>query len=176
MSMSQSRFNRIISGMNTAPRKVYDVIPIVDCWDFKQIVAEIRRGGGNSDMHLVAGCVAALVRAGLVNEVGNGKFRREEIKAVISKPILLKDKQMPPATPAKSASATKAAAAQVKTQLSPMDVLGALAARAANIATLVKDLSSDISDAAVEIQSGLESNEDDMLKFKQLQSLLKSIG
>lgn len=173
MSMSQARFERIISGMNAAARKVFDATPIAESWDYKQIAAELRRSGLNSDSHVVLGCLDTLVRSGLVNEVGRGKFRREEVKPTVLKQSNQKDEPMTTAAKAKPTLTVKVAPA--KQASSPMDMLGDLAARAANIANLVKELSSDISDAAVEIQTGLESSEEDMQKFKQLQSLLKGI-
>jgi hypothetical protein len=57
-----------------------------------------------------------------------------------------------------------------------MDILGALAARAVHISNQAKDLSNDISNAAVEIQARVEVNEADSAKLKQLQALLKGIA
>jgi hypothetical protein len=173
MSMSQARFDRIYSGINAAAKKVFGVIPIADSWDCRQVGGELRRLGMNYESSVVLGCIDTLVRAGLVNEVARGQFRREEIK-VAAQPIQLKEAPM--AGKAKASAASAAEVPEAKPQSSPMDVLGGLATRAANIASLVRQLSSDISDAAVEIQSTLESNEEGVLKLKQLQSLLKSIG
>lgn len=172
MTMSRARFERIYSGMNAAAKKVYGATPMRDSWDHAQICSELWRCGMNSDPRVVLGCLSTLARAGLVNEVERGKFRREEVKDPVLSATAMKEEEM--ATASKGKAVQVVTAAQAKE--SAIDVLGALAARAATIANLVKELSSDIGDAAIEIQSELENNDADMQKFKQLQSLLKSIG
>ena len=57
-----------------------------------------------------------------------------------------------------------------------MDLIGDLASRASVIGDMLKSLSSDIGDVAIEIQQHIETSDADTQKFKQLQSLLKSIA
>lgn len=58
----------------------------------------------------------------------------------------------------------------------PVDKLVELSARIGQLAHLIKELASEISDATIEVQGQIESNDADSQKLKQLQSLLKSLG
>jgi len=173
MSISRSRFDRLMSGMNSTAVKVYEAVPIAGQWSLNQVTAEMRRAGINVDPRAVFGCLGALVRAGLVVESEAGRFQREAVKAPLTKPIKSKDEPM---TTNSSQQAKKSVNANVMSKLDTMDILGVLATRAANISSMVKELSSDISDAAIEIQSRIETSEADLVKFKQLQALLKGIA
>lgn len=169
MSMSCSRFDRLISGMNSTAVKVYEAVPISGQWSLNQITAEMRRAGINVDSRAVFGCLGALARAGLVTEGEAGKFQREAVKVPLIKPIKSKDESMNAKPSAKAVPAKDGANVDI------MDILGALAARAVHISSQVKDLSNDLSNAAVEIQARVEANEADSAKLKQLQTLLKGI-
>lgn len=170
MSISHSRFDRLISGMNSTAVKVYEAVPIAGQWSLNQITAEMRRAGINVDSRAVFGCLGALARAGLVVESEAGKFQREAVKAPLTKPTKSKDEPMSAKPAVKPPPAKDAVAPDI------MDILGALAARAVHISNQAKDLSNDISNAAVEIQARVEVNEADSAKLKQLQALLKGIA
>jgi hypothetical protein len=57
MSISHSRFDRLISGMNSTAVKVYEAVPIAGQWSLNQITAEMRRAGINVDSRAVFGCL-----------------------------------------------------------------------------------------------------------------------
>ena len=174
MSMSQSRFDAIFSGQTSIAKKVYEAVPIAESWNARKIMTELSRLGISQDQRTVTGCLENLRKSGLVNEFLKGEFRREPIKEVVLKAEAGKAKEVSVITLPKPTIAPSAVAHPA--DLSPMDILGALAARAANLASMANDLSSDISDAAVEIQQHIENNDADTQKLKQLQSILKSIG
>lgn len=170
--MSRARFNSIYSGMTSVSKKVYEAVPMNEAWNTSKIAAELQRCGLGIDFRIVAGCLNSLCSAGLINEIGKAEFKREGIKTeAANKPTneLETDmgKQYVIKTVAQSAPAKK---------LAPLDRLGELAQRAANMANMLKELASDISDAAVDIQSQMETGEEDVKKLRQLQTLLKSIG
>ncbi len=191
--MSQSRFNLIYSGMTSIARKVYAVVPMRERWQVGQIIAEFQRSGQSADYRVIAGCLNTLIAAGLVHEPRKGEFSREPIRV----PSAVNASTVDAAAVAQAAIATTVIVPpsksiketmQPKTQLpatsptvakpkdSPVDKLGLLAQRANGTANLLKELASEIGDAAIEIQEMLETNDLDVQKMKQLQSLLKSLG
>lgn len=171
MSMSQTRFDAIFSGQTSIAKKVYEAVPIAESWTTRKIMAEMQRLGISQDQRTVAGCLENLRKSGLVNELMKGEFRREGIKEIGIKAVEQKEKEPAVVTIAKPPIAILTTA-----PLSPMDILGALAVRAANLAGMASELASDISDAAIDVQQHIENNDADTKKLKQLQSILKSIG
>lgn len=170
MSMSHSRFDAIFSGQSSIAKKVYEAVPIAESWNAKKIQSELTRQGITQDPRTIAGCLDTLRKSGLINELLRGEFRREVIKDPVVKVTSDVPKEPAPVA-AKPIIVTLAVE-----QISPMDILGALAARAAHLSSMAYDLSSDIGDAAIDIQQRIENNDSDTQKLKQLQSILKSIG
>jgi hypothetical protein len=171
MSMSQSRFDAIFSGQSSIAKKVYDAVPIVESWTAKKILSELSRQGITQDPRTITGCLDTLKRSGLIHEFMKGEFRREVIKELSAKAEVPAEKE-----PAPASKPIVVAPPPVEPEISAMDILGALAARAAHLSSMASDLSSDISDAAVEIQQRIETIDADTQKLRQLQSILKSIG
>lgn len=183
MSISKSRFDAIFNAQSAIVKKVYEAVPIAESWTAKQIVAELLRKGLNHDSRTVTGCIDSLIRSGLVSELIKGEFRREAIKELATKSVslaateFLEDMAKKHPNPNKVHAVTEPVVTAVAGRKpSPMDILGDLAARVAGLATLAKLLSDDIGDAAIEIQQHIENSDSDTQKFRQLQSLLKSIG
>jgi hypothetical protein len=175
--MSQARFNSVYSGLTAIAKKVYEAVPIAETWSIPQIIGELERTGFRHEYRSVAGCLATLLNAGLVQETSKGKFCREPIR---EKTIAPKEEAMKaapvPAVAVSPAPAVRAAVAVPAPQKSPIDRLGELAARVAAMAGSLKELASDISDAAIDVEAQVEQNEAAMAKVKQLQSILKSLG
>ncbi|MBV6321922.1 hypothetical protein [Duganella violaceipulchra] len=171
MSISQSRFEAIFSGQSSVAKKVYDAVPISESWNVKRITAELIRQGTGQDPRTIAGCLDTLKRSGLINELLRGEFRRESVKEVTVKKVEVEVNSKPVGVPTPEAPAPV-----LQPGVSPMDVLGHLAARAAALSQMARNLCADIENAAVEIQQHVESVEQDTQKFKQLQSLLKSMS
>lgn len=178
--MSQSRFDAIFSGQSAIARKVYGAVPMADSWNITKVVAELVRQGFAHDQRTVAGCLDGLQRAGLINEVNRGEFRRESIKGVSADRAVIRtalvDARLSAGLPLPSGSCTASSQMDKEAISSPMDILGDLATRAAGIAQAVKDLCTDIGNAAIDIQQRVEDAEADTSKFKQLQTLLKSMS
>lgn len=171
MSMSRSRFDAIFSGQSSIAKKVYEAVPIVESWNAKKILSELARQGITQEPRTLTGCLDTLKRSGLINELMKGEFRREVIKELSVKVEVAQAKEA-----VQASKPIVVAASLVEREISPMDILGALAARAAHLSGMVSDLSSDISDAAIEIQQRIETIGADTQKLKQLQSILKSIS
>lgn len=174
--MSRARFNAIYSGITDAAKKVYEVVPIAEAWTVQQVAAELHRCKVPvARIDVLTGCLDSLRRAGLVCEPRRGQFRRERVRddkptaAAVEIPTFTKiepeEKNMankPQPTPRASTT--------------PLDRLGDLAQRVTQLSIALKDVASELSDAAVDIQSQLEHGEEDVKKLRQLQTLLKSIG
>lgn len=60
--------------------------------------------------------------------------------------------------------------------VTPIDRLEKLSQRCALLAKTVKDLASDIGDAAVEIQQQMDAKDENLSKLRQLQALMRSLG
>lgn len=164
--MNRARFNALYNGMTSVAKKVYEAVPLVESWNHTRVNAELVRLGVNIDHHVLRGCLETLRTAGLVNEVARGEFRREAIR----EPKRNNEKEPAPMkTPATAAKPAPASA-------TPFDKLGNLAAALTQLAAQLEDLASDLTDAAIDIQAQLETNDADLGKLKQLQTLLKSLG
>lgn len=161
--LSPSRFHQLYACQTAVCKKVYDAVPKVDAWTPAQIVGELARLGRRSDTHLVTGCLATLVDAGLVYEPRRGQFLREPIREIVLTPKEAMTKEAPPVPAA-------------AVHQGPLDKLGALSTRAGQLAELLRTLATDIADAAVEMQAQIEANVADLAKLKQLQALLKSLN
>jgi hypothetical protein len=171
--ISQRRFDRMFSGQTDTAKKVYNIVPIQEAWGAAKIASELKRQGVNLNFPVVMGCLDTLIRAGLVKEPLKGDFQREAIK-----PEPVKEQNKEPEMNRSNANATATAAPSVvtKVQKDPLDILGGLAQRAALLSNTLKELASDISNAAVEIQEQLEANDEQVKKVKQLQTLMKELG
>lgn len=176
--MSQARFNAIYSGQTAIAKKVYDAVPIADTWSIPQIIGELERTGFRHEYRSVAGCLATLLNAGLVQDTGKGRFCREPIreKTPTPKEESMKPAPVPPVAVSIAPVSLASLAAQSAPSKSPIDRLGELAARVTAMAISLKDLAAEISDAAIDAEAQFEQNETAMAKVKQLQSILKSLG
>lgn len=178
--MSQLSFKLAYEAQTSAAQKVYDAVPMVESWSHPQIIAEMARNGQSLDYRVMAGCLNNLVRAGLVQEVIKGYFRRLPVRpqpkpaaTPAIKPAAPIEQVKEPVMTKPAAPITTAAAPTAKQ--TPMDILGALAVRAAMLGKQAHELSTDIENAALALQEQQETNEKDMEKFRQLQALLKGM-
>lgn len=174
MTMSRNRFETVFSGLTAAAKKVYHAVPRQDAWSIGYIIAELQRQGVGTNHKIVAGCLDTLVRNKLVFEPTRGTFRAEPIRENLKDDIPTDDKEIPMTAPAlKIAAAPSAVAAQ---PVSPLDRLGRLAHRVALLSDELNKISDEIGDAAIEIQSQMESNDANTEKLRQLGALLKSLN
>lgn len=178
--MSEARFKQIMSGMNTPAQKVYDDVPIGEAWTAQQIykAANMTR---NVSFEIVRGCLDVLANAGLVHQTVDS-FQRAPIRERTDKPKLaLADLKsaMQPNPPNKKESSVSTPKPVPKETVNVVDTLGRLAqhlvATALRHQQEMRELADLISDAAVEVQAGVEKSEEDLAKYRQLQDLLKGI-
>lgn len=167
--MSLARASSLVNGLNSSARKVYEAIPISEGWHITRIVTEINRTA-KMDYRIITGCLDVLRSARLIRESPAMTFQRTEIRT--PKP------QDNPSTedPMKKIDQSKPAAAPAATPASPMDKLGALAQRANAMMEQLKQLASDIADAAIEIQADHDNSKKGLELLSQFQALVKSAG
>lgn len=176
MSMSSAKFERIFVGLTSAAQKVYEAVPISETWSANKIGSELRRKNIGIDFSIVQGCLNSLIDVGLVVERGRGEFRRTPIRKAAEKQEIaqpteeIEMQNKPQATKTAAKPATNAAPMTV------LDRLGELSQRVAQMSHQLTALSSDITDAAVEIQSQMDANEENIAKVRQLQTLLSSFS
>lgn len=162
--MNQSRFDAVYRGLSAQAKKVYEALPISEPWGPSQIMQELhRRNISMSDMRVVIGCINTMIDVGCVEEPTKGMFVRAEIREKqATAPILKEIKQKEP-------EVKQDAAKQTETETSPIDRLSLLSRR-------LRDLASDMDDAAIALAEQAQKNESETVKMRQLQALLKSLG
>lgn len=168
--MSEARFNGLFNGLNSSARKVFEAIPISEGWHITRIVAEINRKA-KMDYRIITGCLTVLREAKLIRESPAMTFQRTEIRQLKTTDNLPTEEAMK-----KPESAKPAAAPQAAAPVSPMDKLGSLAQRVNLMTEQLKQLATDIVDAAIEIQAEQENSKKGLELLSQFQALMKSAG
>lgn len=171
--LSETRHKALLESQTSTARKVYSSVPIAEDWTCKQIHTEMLRIGTGRELSVTQGCLATLTRAGLVQEVKRGIFRRAPVRlqnevaandggieyADTSAPT--EEVEMPTNTPAKPAN--------------HMQIMDDLSRRATEMAAALRDLAHDIEAAAIAIDEQMQVEGANTEKLKQLQALLKSL-
>lgn len=169
--MSQARYDACLARMTSVAQKVFAAVPKQEAWTSRQVATELGRLQISVDFAVIGGCLDTLAKSGLIKEGPAGKFcrtpyREPNPEAAITEPV---QQEKTPVTPT-TATHKPAPAAQT-----PIDKLGALAARLAELSKAIKETAAAIGDAAVEAQMQMEASTADAAKLKQLQSLLKGM-
>jgi hypothetical protein len=158
-AMQKSKFDTVFRGLSAQAKKVYESLPISEPWSPSQIMQELHRKNiSMSDMRVVMGCMNTLIDIGCVEEPTKGMFIRVEIKEKAApspefKVVKQKDAQMK----------------QIESPNNPIDRLSSLASR-------LRELASDMDDAAIALAEQAQKNDAETIKMRQLQALLKSLG
>lgn len=160
--ISQAKFKSACNSLTAVARKVFDAVPISEPWSMQSIATEIRRAGSSVDFRIVGGCLNTLVDAGLIKEVSQGCFQREEVKPIPEK-VIEEEPEV----------ATKLAVPQK--QKSPMDQLEELAKRAAKLTNDLKELAEDIGETAITLGMQAEAEGTELGQLRQLKALLQGL-
>lgn len=78
--MTPATHARLLQGLNSMARKVYDAVPSDEPWPASKIRTLIT---GNPDMNVVKGCLGKMKTDGLVKEVLGRKYLRVEVKGPV---------------------------------------------------------------------------------------------
>ena len=163
--MNLAKFESVHRGLSVQARNVYEALPLSEPWNPTQIMKELHRTNASmSDAHSVRGCINSLIDSGLAVEPVRGSFKRIEIREKkIDKPPALvavknsKEEEM------------KVAIYEIPEKASPIDRLSGLAQR-------LRELATDMDDAAIDLAEQAQKNDAETIKMRQLQALLKSLG
>lgn len=148
--MNKSTRNAI-HGLTGQLSKLYDAIPLQDAWTISQIHSELHRNGSSMEYKVVHAVLNQLVDRGLVTQIKNGLYKRLHA-AEVNQP--------------KPKSTNMATA---KKQLTPIEILAELAAKA-------RQFANELDNAAIDIEQEFQTSSAQSKKLKQLQSLLKDIA
>lgn len=180
-AMTPQKLDQKLEGQTIIARKVFDAVPIEGPWNANQVAQEVKRATGtNPDPHTLRGCLNSLKSAGLVRECSPGHWQRvhthsrdrspaAELKEVKKLMVVPKPESAPPKLPEAGKNGNSG-------NIDAIGKLSAIAVAARNIGRSCNELATEIEDTALAIQGGIEANEGNLEKLKQLQSLLKSLG
>ena len=178
--MNAQKFAQKWEGLTGIAKKVYEATPKQEAWTDTQIADELRRTSPTRvDLRILAGCLKSLVGSGLVREVERGKFQREPVREKAPMPvptaqvIEIRGEQKPMYVPKPDAQPIPK---PTPAEVSPVDLLGSILKRIEGVVGVLKEIGNDMADAALKIEAGIEKNNADTAKLRQLQELLKSIG
>lgn len=174
-------------GLTSIAKKVYECVPAQESWSITRISDEMIRKGLTPNKRMIEGCLNSLKDSGLVLESPPGHFKAIVLKTKKSSspsyPDPFKDWEMEPKQEP-IVKAEKPVLEVVHTApKNPLDTLSEIAnsvdaalRQVNNVTITLNSLKKDIEDAALEITAQMESTEEKFKQFRQLQSLLKSLG
>lgn len=169
MAMTASRHQQMLDSQSTLAQKIFQAVPIQEHWHCSNIYHLLRTTGTAADNRAVRRCLGELKEAGLVREPISGHFQRVTPKTAPSR----KKEQDMPKEALKVVSATK------KPEAGALDVLASLSHEVISVAEdfsqRLKRLAARIEEVALSVEAEREGNAERLAKFKQLQSLLKSL-
>lgn len=152
MGMSAARQQVLLSGQTAVAKKVFEVVPIQDAWDHRQIQSALQRATRSTlDFRIMQGCLNTLKQAGLINEPRSGYFERIKLREATPKMTT-----KPNDDPSRETCAS-------------MDMLSELAERARTLAI-------DLDAAADAIAEENAANAHALQKLDSLRELLKNLS
>lgn len=177
--MNAARFHSLLSGQPAVAKRVFDAVPIAELWQTIDIYNELRRAGKARDVKSVEGCLNRLKESGLVLEPIRGHWRRVKVHE-IDKPTpsttpdpepTMNTTPNPIPVPVKPVKPTTAQPVPAK-PVCALDYLAPLAARVNKMAADLKELSSAIETAALEIEQHVSDSATAAQTLAQLRTLL----
>lgn len=167
--MNQARLEEAERSLSGVAQKVLEATPKSEHWTISQIVGEMRRSGKNLDLSVVAGCLATLLKSGLVREPQTGSFIR----------VLAKPKTQLMAVAADAGQGEESPGASTPAKPDERDTLAKLADLSAGVRAMAlqfTDLAHAIDDVAIEVEERMLKINADSEKLAQLRKLLTGIG
>lgn len=164
--MNAARFHSLLSGQPTVAKRVFEAVPIAELWQTIDIYNELRRAGKARDVKSVEGCLNRLKESGLVLEPIRGHWRRVKVHEI--------DKPTPSTTPdpEPTMNNTPNPIPVPAKPVCALDYLAPLAARVNKMAADLKELSSAIETAALEIEQHVSDSATAAQTLAQLRTLL----
>lgn len=172
-SIKLSRQQSLYRGMNSAAKKVYDVVPMQEWWTIGKIMKELERQGSVQQHKGVNGCLGYMLSVGLVDKNKTDEFQRVPVKIATVMP------DDPPLAPPPTKEQIEMATIPENGTLNPLAILSVLGQRARDIAQRASDLeddalklSNDIETAALEASVSMDKDAKELTQLRQLKALL----
>ena len=160
--MNEIRFKSAFNGLTSVAKKVYEVIPETTYWSPDRIASEIFRTGVKIDSSVLHGCLRSMEKSGVLIEAEGGLYSREKVAKAALKQLIEKKPQEKQAMPEENKS--------------PIQKLRELAIELLDLGKAANTLAAKIDSSAEDVEKHIAANEQDTLKLKQLQSLLKGLA
>lgn len=185
-SMNSAKVRAITNSMTPQARKVFDAMPPNRQVRAGEVQALLKEDGVCMEMHIIAGCLNALVRDGAAKETGVGYFQRiEKVATLIANQRETQTvKAVPPLADPTQAPAPVEAAPAVPPPLD-MPALTRLALLSSQLrihadvlidtVRKVTAIADAVDDLGLEVEQTLQNTHRDSEKFSQLRELLKSL-
>lgn len=187
--LNQKKHDIRLRSMSAVARRVYEAVPIETAWSVSFVQSELSRTGSSTgrDVHVLKGCLASLVEAGLVIEPERGLFQRAPLKPESNYEPQKDQTQMK----TKASAAIHSTSANSLSRLAELGQgamqnaarMAVLAEKAEALASTMREmveelckLSKNIDESALDIEEQKQSANADADKLKQLQQLLKSLA
>ena len=167
--MNSQRHQALLSGQTTIAQKVYQFItsdPNKASTVFEIAAAMKAATGAGADIHIMRGCLSALVKSGLAREVVPGSYRqiaaKEKCEMAVAKP--------------KEEAPTLSVAVGAKKSAEPMDSLAAISARLRTKAKELTSLADELDAQAIAVEERRDADRAETAKVRQLMALMKELG
>lgn len=159
--MNAARLREIEKGLKSPANKVYDVIPIQECWDAQKIQMELNRIGRPVERHNINGCLKLLREYGLIKESSTAMGHYcKVLPAEVEKES--KDRKVIQMKKVEEAKADVS---------DSMAVLSELAARLRSTGEVLAQLADAVEDAALRIEQEKQADAEALRKLKVLKEL-----
>lgn len=172
--MTPERNAQLLAGQTAVAKKVYAVLPEgrTGAYTPLQIAQALKTSTGASlDIHTMRGCLGALKDAGLIKEVVPGSFRRVEVKEKLEM-VQQKQQVSRKAPHGKEPVDVPDSAGPME----PIDVLAGIAGKVRAAMAGLGALAEEIEQAALMIEERTAADSKELLKVKQIATLLKELG
>lgn len=184
--MRKSRRDAIYAGLSSIAKRVYDFTPeegSSSIWDM--IVAMRNANVPAPETRVVQGCLAALIRSGVVREPKKGVYQRvpvpanEIVEDVPPETDIIKQADAPEESSTQTVSVTsEPIVMKTPTETAPstpLEKIGKLSGQVIMLMTELKVLHDAIETVAIEVEEQFATRDAESQKLKQLQQLLKGL-
>lgn len=180
MSLSESRLQSLLDGVNSMSRKVYEFVPIQEAWNIQQINAAIvSKSSMRVDYKTIRACVGDLKDRGIIRGTSQGYFQRI-VPTRLSLPRTDKEahneeeKTMSVSVTDKSIPTASVSAG---TALDALSTLSAeLGAFSVEFNTRLHGFAKRLEDVALLVEEEREQNAVALKKYNALKNVLKEIS
>ncbi len=163
--LTEAKYRAAIDGVTSIARTVYEAVPRLEEWPTGRILAELRRQGRNIDGRTAQGCIASLVRSGLVREPRPCMFIQAYVK-----------ERPAPEAPVVLVKHIEEQTEVIEVKDKSLGRFAEIAGRLRLQAKAMEKMADEIDAAALDAASQSADSEKEVEKLRQLKSLLKELG